>query len=768
MSTFADAYSRYLTNHFNYTNKFTIFRKYFKNSITSLTDPKFMSRKLIAKIDDFPKYPYFLNALARTDSINLVKIYNSSLDNTENLVESMIGSSELQKRELYDKIPSSVDEFLAEISFQFSYISTPNDLYNYDMIIRSFVSEYQYRNIFSDIYSDLFYSTDQISGETAGLETKSFLYQYMLYTCLYNTIASSHDIYPKLLSYITYINTSGMAVDRVDQAIVLSDFQLFVNAYHTNMSVDLAGIIARSMYDFQNLSTTMLQDLTTVIDGKITNVTSGLYDAFYDFYEPVDSFAPADFMANYTVQNLNALVAADVVSKIYDDNNVIDQSSTTIKTLYEENSYSTYMALISESQIKNYLFLCFLYKFWPVKFLNVLQLSIKEYVEAYIKPTTSDLLEKTDYGDEFDYFTNNSVTYVNLSSFLETYLCPAASIVTYGAGTHAKFTFTPGSGNVICSDLASFNAVNIHEFIYAVGDGRDHSAHVASKIVGSLTLVLDGEYDGSVATANVDAYRYSFITSNYLYNVALNYQIPEFAASMYYIYLLEEFFKSTRYNDFIEELTEDIFTYLRNNSHINYDFDWYEYHDVIDVYFKVFLRWKLTDQSSRCILPTYNNAKFKFEHDSVIVYCANLESYNNITDGQYIFSDQDTISEAVQVLSHSIVGTDYILNLATAYPGNSSESYSTTYAFFAADVPLFDNVTNNFSNKLFPRVLTNITLDPSYDINIIIPSPTDLENLFTSFSSSSAFVRSMHQFSENMILSALTRETIYSVLSEFV
>jgi len=215
MSVFADAYSRYLTFNFNYINRAKLFRKYFRNSIIFMTEPRFMTKGFINQMDMFPKYPYFLNVIANTDSIDLVKIYNSSLDNTDSLVESMIDSSELTKKELYDLIPSNVDDILEEVCFQFSYISNSQNLYNYDLIIKSFISEYQYRNFFSDLYTNLFYSTNQTSGETAGLEDKAFSYEYMLYTDVFNLVTVSHNIYPKTLAYLMYINDSGAVTDRL-------------------------------------------------------------------------------------------------------------------------------------------------------------------------------------------------------------------------------------------------------------------------------------------------------------------------------------------------------------------------------------------------------------------------------------------------------------------------------------------------------------------------------------------------------------------------
>ena len=839
MSTFADGYSRYLTTYFNYTYRYNAFRKYFRNSIISLTEPKFMSKTLIDSMGVFPKYPYYLNTFTHTNSIDLVKIYNSSMDNTSNLMESMVGNSELAKKELYDSIPSSLDNFLAEINFQFAYISTPTDLYDYKMIIKSFISEYLYRNFFSDLYSPFFYSVDQNEGQTAGLETKSFQYQYMLYGSLYGPISTSHNIYSKFLMYLSYVNLNFSPEYRIDQPAMLTGFQTFVNNYSTDMSIDLAGIIGKSIYDYQNVSKIMKQDLIDVISSKISDSGSGFYNSFDSFYTPIKTLNPVKFITDSIVQQLNSLISIDIITNIYDDDDIIDQDKTTLQVTNEDDSYLLFMEKIDEAQLKNYLFLCFLYKFWPIKFLNVLQLSVKEYVENLIKTPVDYMFDQETYGQVFQTFVKDvsdeedginlggCINYSNLATFLETHIQPEASIVTYGSDEHATFIFTNGEAFIVCMNLESYNAVNIHDYIYSVADDRSFAAHVIDKDPVNLMLILDdgylGESSGSITpsppgdpdlqftfskssgsvvvsycwifdnTAEggagwyapfgrgnldgggnvgwifdaIDAYRYTFYPTNYIYDISTKYEISKFACITHYLYVLEQYFKSTQYNTFIVELTEDVFTYLRDNGHIDYAFDWYKYHDVVDVYFKVYLRWKLLDQSRRCVSSDYVNTKYKFTNGSSVVICVDKYSYDSIADGNYIFSEQDTIDKALQVLSHSMIGLEYALNLSAPYTGQTTINYTISYVFSTTDEVLFNNVTNNVSDA-YITLITNSTVDPTYDVDVNVPSDVNLKTYFTSYSKSSSFISSMHQFSENLILSTVTREMIYGVLSEFV
>lgn len=678
MSKFADAYSRYLTNHFDYINKYKTFRKYFKNSIISLTEPKFMSKSLIDKKADFPKYPYFLNAFVKTESIDLVKIYNTALDSMDSLVETMVGSSEIAKKGFYDSIPTTLDDFLSEINFQYSYVSTPSDLYNYNLIIRSFISEYEYRNFFSDLYTPLFHSSTEIG--TAGLEDKSFIYQYMLYSSLYNILFLSHDIYSKSLAYLKYINAYGAPGDRVDQTTMLADFQSFVTSYSTNISIDLAGIIGKTVYGFQNISEAVLTNLKNVINTKINDVSTGLYKSFYDYYYPLTSLSPDNFIANQAVQQLNAFAAVDFVSQIFDDITIVDEAATEDMTQFETDEYTAFMEKMTEADLKNYLFLCFLYKFWPVKFLNVLQLTVKEYVENIIKTVNDETETAEEYGSSFVYFSNNKINYTNLKTFLDT----------------------------------------------------------------------------------------SFVPS-YLYDINLDYNIGGFSCVMFYIYLLNQYFESDNYDTFVVELSESIFIYLRDNGHIDYTFNWYEYHDAIDIYLKTYLRWKLLDQSKRCTLSNYVNAGYKFENGSTIIECSNKASWDLIPIGDYIFSEKDSLDCAGYVDSKTLLGDVYVLVLSSSYSGQTTEQdkYNSGYTYTSTDVLLFNTVTNNFSNKLFPRILDQ-TVPPAYQYVITIPTATLLQSHFNSYATTQSFIRSMHQFNENLMLSTLTREIIYSVLSNFI
>ena len=675
MSTFADGYSRYLTHYFNYAHKYKTLRDMFRSSYLFVSDPLFLNKKLIDHLGDFPKYPYFMNIISGTDSINIVNIYNSTLDSTDQLLGSIVGSPQVSNKLNYDKIPQNIQDIVRESCFQYSYISSKDDIYEYNSIVRSFLIETAYRNFFSDLYSPFFYSSDQIAGQTAGLENKSFIIDYMLYCLLYITLSKSHNFHTSLSSYLIYVNSGGtIPSEIVDVNAITTSFSSFVSNKSSEISYYLSDLMGKSIYGFTQLSDSLHISLMSVISGELTNLST----IFSTFLNSMGSLDPSPLMIANSINNLDGLVSADCVSKLYNNSSIIDSTFTNSETTFEENQYNIYMGNIASSTVQNYLFLCYLYKFWPMKFLNIMQLSLKQYTEDVIKSPDNNIQTATDYSSTLRIFIQNYVNYTNLESFLTTWF-----------------------------------------------------------------------------------------TTSYLDTLSYTFQVDKFGCLMYYIQTLDIFFSSTAFSSFVSNLAEAVFIYLRDNGHVNYNVDWYTYHEVINIYLKVYFRWKLFDKSSS-ILTNLTQSRFKFANNINAVYCLDSDSYNSVNVDDYIFASTDTIDNAQQVVSKTISGNDYVLNLASNYTGRTTPTSSVNgYSYNSLSTTLFEDVTNKFSN-LYYRVISNFTGISDYDVSVDIPSPSELLVIFNSILSSSITPQNMHQFNENLMTSVLTREVIYSVLSDFV
>ena len=86
------------------------------------------------------------------------------------------------------------------------------------------------------------------------------------------------------------------------------------------------------------------------------------------------------------------------------------------------------------------------------------------------------------------------------------YYTPPIYKIAHAGSSNALFTFTAGSNTVVCSNLASYNAVIEGWWIFADGDSVTVAAKVVSKTLSGYVLNLDRNYEGIVETTGVGYY----------------------------------------------------------------------------------------------------------------------------------------------------------------------------------------------------------------------------------------------------------------------
>lgn len=112
-----------------------------------------------------------------------------------------------------------------------------------------------------------------------------------------------------------------------------------------------------------------------------------------------------------------------------------------------------------------------------------------------------------------------------------------STIITYGTvPTDALFTFTPGNASVICSDLDSFNAVSLGNWIFATGDSVESAAQVVAKTAVSLTFTLDRNYAGTIAIETTAELCTPYTTTSTASITAESDMIPTDADIVWYFY----------------------------------------------------------------------------------------------------------------------------------------------------------------------------------------------------------------------------------------
>ena len=109
--------------------------------------------------------------------------------------------------------------------------------------------------------------------------------------------------------------------------------------------------------------------------------------------------------------------------------------------------------------------------------------------------------------------------------------------ITYLPGpTDATFTFTPGSKDVVASNAASYNVVDVGTWIFADGDTVADAGQVVAKNLATLTLTLDNVYAGTISGA-VDGYSCSPYIAGSTASVTSEAQMPEVTSTVvWYFY----------------------------------------------------------------------------------------------------------------------------------------------------------------------------------------------------------------------------------------
>lgn len=612
MSIFADGYSSYLNYTFNYINKFATFNSFFEQGYLTCKNTNFLTQDFINKIEKFPLFPYFYNIISDTENLKIISIYNVAADNVENLEEALLSKVDIMRQKAtYDLFPERIEDIIQYAYFQYAYMSTVSNLFSRDYNFRSFIFERTYRNFFNNLYSNKFCSVGEATS--AGIEDSCFIPLYAVKNYLFNLMPNSCNLSNQLMLYLMYFNTYGPADQRIDNTNLSTGFTSFISSYRTTMAGELVDLIGKSLYNFTDISTLLRNELITNVKTKLSQLP-----AIFTTYLGTIAENPIYTLMGNSIDSLYSEIGCDVLSKIYNDNDIINQVSLSNTSVVEENLFSSFMNNINSSNIETYLFISYLYKFHYPRFINVLPLCLKEYTQNVIKSSDIDGLTLLEY-----------------STIINKLYDP----------TPIDDPSSPGEYLFPQSDV---NYNNLRTFL--------------------------------VDTVKI-------LPVNYLNTLSTTCEIPRFACMLYYLELLDNFFSTTAYETYVQELLEEFFIYLRDQGHVEYNFNWYDYHEVVDIYLKTFMRYKIISNTS---------------------------------------------------------GTR-----------------------------LFQNVTDNFNNA-FTRVITNSThlYDPfppfgTYDIVIDFPTASDMNSLFENMVSGTSMER-MHQFSENMFLSVLTREIIYGAFTYFI
>ena len=380
-------------------------------------------------------------------------IYNVSLDRPESLLTTMLESNITYLKSDYDTVPNEIENILRHANFQYTYLSTVNQIYDVNKTCKTTNTETSYRNFFTNLYSQKYFSVGY--PVSAGFESSCSMNEQALISLFSNNLSASCSLTTNLLKYILYFNALqpgdfgyflGIEAQQIKSANFQQAFDYFIINNKVDMSGNIIDLISKSLYNYNNLSTSLKSELTVVVEPLIL----GLSQYFTDYLNSFSNFEPNFDITSNFIDSLYYLCSVDLTSLCFKDATIMEQANSNILAIEEDAKFTLYMNKIDSMNIQDYLFLVYLYKFWPLKFVNVLQMVVKEYIQNIIKTVdiednAFDISEFTEFMgrlyadtytpfDPLHPFVNSKINYTALDTFIQ-------SIFKYSFCNHAKLNF---------------------------------------------------------------------------------------------------------------------------------------------------------------------------------------------------------------------------------------------------------------------------------------------------------------------------------------
>ncbi len=402
MNEVAQTYAQLLHTISNYSERSSKLLTAFTNVYNNILEGKFLPYEFLQEREQYPKYPYLYPTINTLKPFNLMKIFHSTSDQTQYILDTIHNSDILALKSKYDNIP--INDLLLDVQLQTSYFGDiMDDLYSMDLFLNF------YR---SDMYGNYAFET---FGGTLNDELKntSLLYLLVLHITLSRNLPNSMTLYLSALNHI-------VTEDTLNESALSTQFDDFIDTNETDFCREVVEFIVRYSYNIPKFSDTFIDGI--INDPNVSNAILSIKTTFSEFIDGKENIVYS--LLNTASRALYLSVSSDLIPLIYINFSHANLSvSNNISEYIEKPAFAALMEKYSHISIKQYMFLNYYYKFWPKKFLNILQLIIKEYVNNYIKPESNNLFDPFEMMSSLLSITN-AIDWTELETYLAATITP--------------------------------------------------------------------------------------------------------------------------------------------------------------------------------------------------------------------------------------------------------------------------------------------------------------------------------------------------------
>jgi hypothetical protein len=397
MSILSEGYSSYMSHFHKLQQRITTLNAAFNHVFNLAKDGIFIDCNLEEKMDEYPKYPCIYRYVNRTNIYDLLKIHHVSLDTVDRLLDYVTSKNALEIKTNIDNIPNDLTKIRNDIFLQYTFFSDVNDIFRLKQHFHDYSflkTKYNYSNALSDpLYND-----SHVNHSFIHL----FLYDFIFRQQLKNNANFSNSL-----------NVYCMENEIFSRTSIVDEFKTFIDTNKSTFLINIVNIIAQSLYKMSNTDDNLVNDIVNNIDSNIDT----LKNAFESFMSE-SSVLPSSEISQYCLNSLYLTFGSKTIDVLFDNDTIFNQSYIQSIATDEDLVFNNFMNDVSSTNLKSYLYLTYLYKFWPIKFLNIYPIVMEKYVEDVIKPDS--ILAYSQKNLEsilIQYISQSNVNYTELTNY---------------------------------------------------------------------------------------------------------------------------------------------------------------------------------------------------------------------------------------------------------------------------------------------------------------------------------------------------------------
>ncbi len=398
MSTLARRYSSYLTSTYNY-KEIIIDWSYFFNDINEKIEIV-LNNDTTNSLNKYPIYETSSKTIYSLLNYNLMKIYNISPDDINHLLDSINKQNVLTLKHTTDKSPILKDNYILDYHLQMTYHTDLDELYN----------ERENFNPKTEKNRRVFYPKLFNPSYNTYLEEGSYIQQLTIQSLFTQTYINSVDFMSKSTFYFS-------ENDIINKTEIQDEFTSYINRNLFVMSEDITSLTLKTVYQFPNVSENLKQLVAKEIEPEIEKLKD-LFNTFTD----LTLNDPIFDMCQLYNKALSNIISTEVLKDTFHNGMYFDQYLVERDLiLFEDDLMKTYLDNITSSNIKEYFYLLYLYKFWPFKFLNVIPYVLRDYVEHFLKPEEENSILPQQFKSYLKQI-KSTTNFTNLSMYLNSHV----------------------------------------------------------------------------------------------------------------------------------------------------------------------------------------------------------------------------------------------------------------------------------------------------------------------------------------------------------